>query len=247
MRRALTFLALLVLAAPAFAENTALVIRRSTVGGSGGGGGGIPFALESIGPGISSGTVTSSSMSFTTTSSTTLLALGVVYRDNTGQGINSCTWNGSEFFTWLNGDHGQMSASTLFLRNPSAGTHNIVCTLTATTAGFAMNAAAYTGVHNDPIMESAGNAGSVTTSTVTQTTTSGQLLMSVLVKQDPSTSTPVLNTAGAFKVFSSTFSSSGSGGFFDITTTTATTPSTSLNYSWTSAANHAHTMMVIAP
>jgi hypothetical protein len=194
---------------------------------------------------ISSGSVTSASMSFTCTANTKLLLVGIGYRRNGGQNP-TITYAGSNL-TQLDFAGGSMAAGLYFLRNPTSGSNNVVVTMSASVPGLAVAALSFTGVTTDPDSSAAGTAGSVTTSTQTRNTSSGDFLVGVLVKQDPTTSNPTKNTAGDTLQHDFTFSSLGNGGYFKMTTSTATGATTDTNFSWTTAANRAHAAGVVNP
>ena len=252
MKRLLIFAALLSLAGVANAARGLVIIPRAPTESVGGGGG--VLEVESVGTNhISSGVVTTASMTYTTTADTDMIVLGIAWRRNSGQGVSSINWTvagGSaeplSQITDTTSPSAQKRTQLYFLRNPGVGTGNINVTMTEAVPGLGFAAANISGTNSDPINGDA-QAASVTTSSATATTTVGDILITVMTKQDPSTSEPTLNTSGAVLQKDFDYSSGGNGGHFKFTTQVADATSETINYSWTTAANHAHSHGVITP
>jgi hypothetical protein len=139
-----------------------------------------------------------------------------------------------------------MRVRSEYITNPGAGTFNIAVTMSASVPGFSMRALSFTGstgVPQDPL----STIGSVTTSTLTFTTGEGNLVLTGIAKQDPSTSEPSLNSPNSTLWYDTDFGSTGNGAHFKIAVSLATSLvfTTAVNYSWTSAANHAFAGTVI--
>jgi hypothetical protein len=206
---------------------------------AGGGGAVSSFAVENLSNGISSGTVTSATTTITTTANTTLVVLVSAWRRSGSQSATATTFGGTSMTTSTQTVSDQMRIRISYILSPGAGTFPIALTLSASTPGFAMRAISFTGSTVAPLNE-LQNTGSVTTSTLTFVSQSGDLILTGMTKQDASTSEPVLNTANSTIWYDTDFNSGGgsNGGHFKIAITSATGVSTPVNYSWPTAANH---------
>lgn len=237
MRRALHAMALSLVFVPvglaviaSWAESTVL-IRRIAAGG-------LPLAVENLSNAISSGTVTSATTTITTTADTTLVVLVIAYRRNSSQSVTAVTLNGVDMTLSTQTSSAPKRIRIEYYENPGAGTFDMAVTMSASVPGFAMRALSFTGATVAPFNDQA-TVGSVTTSTLTFTTQSGDLVITGLTKQDPATSEPNMNSPDTTIWHDADYSSSGNGGHFKIAVSSATGTSKDVNYSWTSAANHA--------
>ncbi len=243
---------LFILAALAFSPLTASAWVIQHAQPSGGGGGGSP-AIETIGTTISSSVVTSSSMVFTCGGSTDMLLVGISLRRGAGQDPTHVTWSdGSTTYnmtlsTRTSSSH-QFRNYWYYLSNPASGTGNIVVTYSAATTGVGVVSASITGTTSTaPVNPYIHTTQSVTTSSATATTSTGDIFLSLMIKQDSTTSEPTLNTADATLHKDLDYSSGGNGGHLKFASVVADASSETINYSWTTAANHAHAGIVIIP
>lgn len=216
-----------------------VVVRRAAAGGA--------LAVETVGGTISSGTLTTTNLSFTTTADTDVLLVYVAFRRNASQTVSAITYNGFDLVLSTQNPNQQMRTQIWYTTATaalSAGTHNISITMSASVPGFGMSAISLKNSANPtPVDKFQNTTQSVTTSSATFNSISvGDISTSLLCKQDASTSEPTLNTSGAVLQVDFDFNSggAGNGGHFKVATRVATTTSDTLNFSWSSAANHGH-------
>jgi hypothetical protein len=210
------------------------------------GGGGATLSVENFSGGVSSAAVTSATETITTTANTTLVVTVIAYRRNSGQSVNATTLNGVDMPTSTQTAADVMRVRVVYSTSPGVGTWNVCTTMSASVPGFAMRTMTFTGTTTNPLNE-LQTTGSVTTSTLTFTTNTGDLVLTGMTKQDSSTSEPALNATNTTLWYDTDFNSAGAGngGHFKIAISSSTGSTKAVNYSWTTAANHAFAGCVI--